>query len=95
MTRGAFDPTRTDERGLARMQWSVTALSVVLVAMAVIGLAKGNGGWPLVPLLAGCPTATVLVVRGRRGGRVATGITGTAVLVATVCLAALLFELTG
>ncbi|WP_405012698.1 hypothetical protein [Kitasatospora sp. NBC_01539] len=95
MARGALRPTRTDEHGLARMRWSVTAVSAVLVAAAVIGLARGNGGWPLVPLLVGCPTATVLVVRGRRSGRVATGIAGTAVLVATVCLAALLFELTG
>lgn len=80
-----------DERGRSILLYSVTGVSVVVVALSLIGLMKGNWTPGVVPLLAGGPVASGLVIQGHRLDRLVLSIAGMAVLLAAIGLAALLW----
>lgn len=82
-----------DERGEFRLYWSVVLVSAVMVGASLVGLVRGTAGWPVIPMLIGGPVATVLVVRGRRAGRIGLSMAAFGVLLGTVVLTALLFKL--
>lgn len=83
------------DRGLTTLLWSVGGVSAVAVAASLIGLAKGNAGWGVVPLLVGCPIATWLAVSGRRQAWMARSIAGMAVLLLALGAAGLMLKSAG
>jgi hypothetical protein len=83
------------DRGLTTLLWSIAGTSAILVVMSVIGLAKGNAGWAVVPLLVGCPAATLLAVQGRRQAWMARSVAGMIVLLLALGATGLLIKLVG
>ncbi|MGP3981263.1 hypothetical protein [Streptomyces sp. KR80] len=81
------------DRGLTTLLWSTAGVSAIVLVMSVIGLAKGNAGWAVVPLLVGCPAATFLVVQGRRQAWMARSIAGMVVLLLSLGATGLLIRL--
>jgi hypothetical protein len=83
------------DRGLNALLYSVAGFSAIAVLASIIGLAKGNAGWGVLPLLLGCPVATWLAVQGRQQAWMTRSVIGMAVLLLALGLAAILFKLTG